>query len=429
MKTYAECLNYLNSRIESKINTGYMAGIGLDRVKYTLGKLGNPQEKLKVIHIAGTSGKGSTASYISRILQVHNFKTGLTVSPHIEDVRERIQIDNKPISKDKFKLYFNKLLSNLEKSEFETLSYFEILIILTYYIFNEEKVDYAVIETGLGGTYDATNCIKNPNKLCVIPRIGKDHTKILGNTLTEIASNKAGIINQNQYVIFLNSDKNSTAEILKKTNLTKSDFKIIEKNVNENAELLKDIAEKFDLAYYQLENLNLATYVTKYLAIRDNFNITNQKISNALKISDLKGRFQKFYLKDKLIILDGAHNPQKMKALVDSLTKKYQNKKFDFIIGIKTGKDFAGILKYVVSVAGSINLTTFKILDQDLHTDSVELDSLEKELLKQNYKGKINKNSDVNKLLVELLKTKNKNIIVVTGSLYLLSKVDIAKLS
>jgi dihydrofolate synthase/folylpolyglutamate synthase len=182
----------------------FPAQYGLSRTNKFLALLDNPQNKLNVIHIAGTSGKGSTAFYTSHIIKSQGFKTGLILSPHLVDIRERFQINNSLLAEKKIVSYFNKLIPIIKKFNALTdspLSYFELITIFGFYIFHLEKVDFAIIETGLGGTYDATNCINNRNKLVVLTNIGLDHTEILGKTIAKIAHQKAGIIHYKNKVI------------------------------------------------------------------------------------------------------------------------------------------------------------------------------------------------------------------------------------
>src|SRR3989344_5192458 len=165
------------------------AEAGFNRAKQLLSLLGNPQNKLKTIHVAGTSGKGSTAMALSHILVAHGFKVGLTVSPHVYDIRERCQINNRAITTKKFQTYLSQILPVIEKLKKRTKvpTYFEALVALAFVAFAAEEVDYAIVETGMGGLLDATNTVDRDDKLCLLTKIGYDHTQILGNSLEEIA--------------------------------------------------------------------------------------------------------------------------------------------------------------------------------------------------------------------------------------------------
>src|SRR5688572_622401 len=175
----------------------------LDRMQALLAFLGDPQEKLRVVHIAGTSGKTSAAYFVRGLLQASGARTGLTISPHMVSLAERVQIAGAPVSDAAFVQYIHDFLPLVEKSGLQP-SYFEIIIALAFWVFAHEDVDFAVIETGLGGLLDATNTVRRADKVCVITDIGLDHTDILGETIPEIAAQKAGIIQPGNIVVVQN---------------------------------------------------------------------------------------------------------------------------------------------------------------------------------------------------------------------------------
>jgi len=186
IQSFKQAEELLSQHIPKTSTQTFPGKLGLNRAKYFLKLLGNPQEKLKIIHIAGTSGKGSTCYLISSLLTSQGFKVGLHQSPHLTDVTERFQIDGKIISQKEFVFYLNKVIPVINmvgKTFHGSLTYFEILVGLAYLIFYEKKIDYAVIETGLGGKYDGTNVVARPDKLSVLTKIGLDHTNILGKTI------------------------------------------------------------------------------------------------------------------------------------------------------------------------------------------------------------------------------------------------------
>ena len=206
LKTFDQALEYVYSFIPTGTKKLYSGKKGLARTKFLLRELGNPQDKLKIVHIAGTSGKGSTAYLISILLKALGFRVGLHISPHLVDIRERVQIDNRMISKPKFLKYLNQLVPAIEKtteSEYGQPTYAEVLTSLAFYSLQQEGTDYAVIETNLGGLLDMTNTVSNPSKLCIITRMGFDHVKILGHRLADIATQKAGIIKPGNRVVSL----------------------------------------------------------------------------------------------------------------------------------------------------------------------------------------------------------------------------------
>ena len=427
---------YLYSRIKDKIDIGYSAGFSLERVKYTLKLLGDPQEKIKIIHIAGTSGKGSTATFISKILTAHGFKTGLTLSPHIQDIRERVQINNELIDKNTFSENFTELFeifNEVEQTHFGSLSYFEMIICLAYFSFWKAGVDYAVIETGLGGTYDATNCVSNPEKLCVITRIGFDHMKILGNTLEEIAKNKAGIIGEHQKVIFLSQD-NVNPVLLDRINTVGA--RSTEVKLEDLVKIQKD---NFDIKYkelslkkvsignrpeYQIENYALAIATIYHLAQSDAWEVYENILVEIFEHFEFSGRFEIIETKGIKYILDGAHNEQKMHAFISSLKNKYPSKGFTFVLAFKADKDVASMVKQIVPQADKILLTQFSTADQDLAHKSFPSEQIKDILKSQNYEGEVRIIASIPNIISEL-ENNSINIyspVIVTGSLYLVSE-------
>lgn len=427
---FSEIENYLYSRIKDKIDIGYSAGFSLERVKYTLELLGNPQEKVKVIHIAGTSGKGSTATFISKLLQAHGFRTGLTLSPHINDIRERVQINNRLINRQVFAQYFNEILpifQEVEISKYSSLSYFEMIICLAYYTFWKEKTDYTVIETGLGGTYDATNCVSNPEKVCVITRIGYDHIKILGDSIEEITNNKVGIIRKYQHTIFLSQDiPNSIIKNkIDKEDSTFTEVKIEEWIDNDDNLIVKNNKLIFsNLPDYQKENLSMAIATVEYISERDNWEINLNKIIEIAKDYKFEGRFELVKRNNINLILDGAHNPQKMSAFSRSLVKKFPHTKFQFVIAFKYDKDVPEMLNYIIPLANKILITSFESNTQDISHKSYPTDEIANLIHTQNYSGEVIVEKNITRVLNKITNESQQNTspIIVTGSLYLVSE-------
>src|SRR3989338_5459008 len=218
IKNFREAEQFLALHIPNNSQQRFPGELGLKRAKYFIYLLGDPQEKLNIIHVAGTSGKGSTCYLISSLLKFHGFKVGLHQSPHLTDVRERFQMNNKIISEEEFIFYLNKIIPIINmvgKTFHGSLTYFEILVGLAYFIFSEKKVDYVVMETGLGGKFDATNIVERSDKLAVLTKIGLDHVAILGKTIQEIAYQKAMIINDKSQAISIYQDPRAVKVIKK----------------------------------------------------------------------------------------------------------------------------------------------------------------------------------------------------------------------
>lgn len=437
IKTFPQAISYLRRAVPNSKNR-FPGFLGLDRQFEILRLLDSPQNKIKAIHIAGTSGKSSTAFYLSSLLKDQDFNVGLTLSPHLLDIRERFQINNKLISKKEFIYYLNQIIPVIEKvkkTKFGKPTFFEILIALAFFIFYQKKVDYAVVETGLGGLMDGTNTISSPDKVSVFTRIGLDHTKILGSTITSIASQKAGIIHPYNPVFSI-KQKPSVKKLLdtfakkNKTEVTYIKPKVNFKNIEtENLSLSFDFSfQKLlipdlkikTIALYQIENSSLALSVINFLAIRDNFNLDIKKIKKSLNNSKFYGRADIYQYKNKTLILDGAHNPQKMIAFIKSLKKFFPNQKFTFILSFKSRRDFSQMIKMIIPLASHIIITNFLVTSQDMIHSSQSQQSLIRIFKKLNFSNfsTISKQSNALKKAIQL-----KDNIIITGSLYLLGEI------
>jgi len=407
---------------------------GYRRAKYFFELLGNPQNKLKVIHIAGTSGKGSTAYLTSVILRSQGFMVGLHISPHLIDVRERCQINNQMISENDFCQALIEMvpaIKKIEASEFKTASYFEILTGLAFKVFSEKKVDYAVIETGLGGLYDATNTINRSDKISVITEIGFDHMEVLGNTLAKIAFQKAMII-QPKGLVFSQEQKPEAKKTIE-TVVKKQGAKIFFVKPTRVQETDRGIS--FDLQFldkkinhlklnlrggFQSKNTSVALATVLLLGRRDRFYFNEKKIRKAFLELSFPGRMEVFKLKDKIVVVDGAHNQPKMEAFTKSLKKTFPSKKFNFLIAFKKGKDYKNILKYLVPLAKKIIITDFFTNNQDYLYFSEKPEKINDVLTKLKFTN-TEIIYDCKKATKKAL-NENENL-VITGSLYLLGGI------
>jgi len=422
INTFKQAEAFLTLHIPKTSDQTFSGESGLKRTKYFLHLLGDPQEKIKVIHVAGTSGKGSTCYLISSILISQGLKVGLHQSPHLTDVRERYQINNKIISEKEFTSYLNKvvpIINAVGKTFHGNLTYFEILVGLAYLIFFEKKVDYAVMETGLGGWYDGTNVVSRFDKLSVLTKIGLDHTAILGKTIEKIALQKAMIINEKSQAISIYQDPKAE-KVIREVAKNKQANIIF---VNKKNYLEEDSPQDNKLSLigeYQRENAGLALTAVYYLGLRDGFKLDLNKIKKVFETINFPGRFDVKKIADKVVIFDGAHNPQKMEAFIGSLTKIYPKKKFNFLLAFKKGKDFQNMLKKIVEFAESITLTSFYTENQDMINDSEESKVIGRYLKKIGFD-----NFEINLSLEKAWKyiLTKKEPIVVVGSLYLVGEI------
>ena len=359
--------------------------LGLERIYAVLDLMGNPQNNLKCIHIAGTNGKGSVCAIISTILTQAGYKTGLFTSPHIFRYTERIKIDNNEINEDIFADKIFKINELAQKNNIH-LTEFEILTAVMFEYFAENNVDYAVIEVGLGGRYDSTNVISNP--LCsIITTIDLDHTDRLGDTIEKIAEEKSGIIKTNCPVVV--SKNNKGFEIIKSHTTNNQLF--IAKKYNYNDLSLK--------GNYQKENLNLALTSIELLLP----NLDKSIIQNALKHVVHHGRFE--YFENKKILVDGAHNPNGIKVLRENLNIYFKNYKKRFIFGCLKNKNYPEMINLLFEKNDEIYFNHFN------HQNSATYDELSSvcKYPSKEYNGKL---------------PKFDGITVICGSLYMINEVS-----
>lgn len=304
--------------------------LGLERISQILDLLGNPQDSLKCIQVAGTNGKGSVCTMLDAILKEAGYKTGLYTSPHIFEYTERIRINQEEISKEDFSRYYENIVTISQKNNIDPTE-FEILTAIMYKYFADNKVDIAVIETGLGGRFDATNVLKN-NLCSIITHIDLDHTDRLGDTKDKIAFEKAGIIKPNSLVI----TSEGYEAIKDKADEVNALFILTASNVSQKyTEALTLKGE------HQKDNLALVLTAINYLFD----NISEETIINGLKKVKNPCRFQ--YIKEKNLIIDGAHNPNCFQALRENLDRYFPREKKQYVFGCLNTKDYKKMIEYI----------------------------------------------------------------------------------
>ncbi|MDQ3123430.1 MAG: Mur ligase family protein [bacterium] len=387
--------------------------ITLKRMRKIMSALGNPEKNLNVIHIAGTSGKTSTSYYITRMLQLSGEKTGLTISPHVDSVRERVQINLELMTDKEFCDELKTVIDILENKQL-TPTYFELLVALAYWYFSKEKVNYAVTETGMGGLHDGTNIAGNPNKLCIITDIGMDHLQVLGHTVADIARQKAGIIhNKNAVLLYRQGDK--IMKVIKnQCDQKDASIHIFEQNT---------LAALNDVSYlptFQQRNWLLAYEAFKLIQARDSLrglHIIELKKSMALQVP---GRMDLVQVAGKTIIMDGAHNEQKMQAFVDSFKQKFPDRKVPVLLSLKLGKVSSVVLKLLKQVTSTLIITEFTG-GQDLPGEAMDAQELAEAAIKLNYKDVLIEISPEHayKKLLEFAD----NTAIITGSFYIISQL------
>ena len=379
--------------------------IFLIRVQNFLNLLRNPEKKLKFIHLAGTAGKGSTVTVLQNLMADAGLKVGSYTSPFSTTTIEKLRINDKLISpKILHQIIEDKIKPSLDKYvlkyKTETPSYFEIFLCIGFLYFAQEKCDWVILESGLGGTHDATNVIKNPI-ITAITNIGLDHTELLGNTKTEIATDKAGIIKKNSY--FLTSEQSPQIKNLLFDIANKRKAKIVE---------LKNLSSSYKNGLYfqtnqQQNNLNLALNILNTLKIKPQ---QTQRIINNFRMTCR----QEIMQVDPLVILDGAHNNDKLGNLVDFIkTLKY--KKLHLILGLAADKNYQIALRQILPLTNKLYITRFLII----HRKTADLRRLASDCKKiKNITTQIF--HDPEQALTTALKNAHKDdLIIVAGSFFL----------
>ena len=437
LTSFEETVTYITRFIPKKAQF-FPGDFGTKRTKVFLELLDNPQEKLKIIHIAGTSGKGSTAYLLSTLLKSQGFKTGLHVSPHLLDIRERFQINNELVSEELFCEHVRKLIPAIEKlsaSDYGAPSYFELLVVLAFSIFHAQKVDYAVIETGLGGLYDATNVITRSDKLVLLTPIGKDHMNILGSTLPLIATQKAHIMQPCTTALSTNQKPSVKAVFQAIAQEKQASITFIEKYEVYKVQEITSDKSVFDFSYlgihleslelrllgeHQIQNASLALAGLITLSTRDVWNLSIPLLRSALKTAVFPGRLERRTTSYGSLLLDGAHNPAKMRALTKALITMYPSQTFTFVVAFKKGKDITNTLRYIIPIADHIVVTKFFSTTQDNISLAVPPQDIVTLISKLGF-DRISRIDNTKEAIVSAFTQPQP--VVVTGSLYLLADV------
>lgn len=326
---YLEILNYIHSL------GNFSLPPTLDRIKTVLKMLGNPQDRFKAVHIAGTNGKGSVSAMTSKVFESAGYKTALFISPFVVDFRERIQINGQFITEEELVFYAQRVIDTGVK-----LTEFEFITATAFLYFSDKQCEIAVIETGLGGRLDATNSLTNVIS-SVITKIGLDHTAVLGDTIEQITAEKCGII-KNAPVITSFNQAEKAMEILGSYNPIipqKSQLEILKSDITGNTYIYKGVKYKTSLiGEHQIENSLIVIETVKNCGI----DIADEIVQKSLCETYFPARLEVISQKP-LVVLDGAHNPDGAKALTEFL-KRY-NGKVSAIIGMMKDKDVDTVLK------------------------------------------------------------------------------------
>jgi len=369
VRTYKEALEWIHGRLRLGIKPG------LERMEWMMEKLGHPERRVRAIHVAGTNGKGSTVSYLRHILQAAGYSVGTFTSPYVEKFNERISVNGRPIrDKEIVELVraVQPLAEELETTELGAPTEFEVITAMMFYYFGKKNIqDVVIIEAGLGGRFDSTNVIYPI--ISIITNIGYDHMNILGETLEKIALEKAGIIKSGVPVITAVNQPEAWAVIAGKAKSLKAktyrlgeDFSIVQHEANEDGERfsVETVFSQYpDLnitmfGAHQVQNAAVAVMAADYLRMCYSFLIEKEHIYEGLEKAKWIGRFERISNKP-LIIIDGAHNAEGIRSLVDTVRSHYPNKDVHVLFAALADKPLEQMIPPLAGIAKTITFTSF----------------------------------------------------------------------
>jgi len=440
-KQLLQTQKYIYSFIPKTEAQKFPGEIGLRRMEELLSYLGNPQDKFKSIHIAGTSGKGSTSYLISKIMRETGLKVGLHTSPHLQTMRERIQVNGQIIGEAEFVKLIEEIKPAIKKVEsgiYGKSSFYEVLLAASFYYFAKNKVELAVIETGLGGRIDGTNVLKST--VAVITNVGLDHTEVLGKTKELILKDKMHIIKssckfaltgitQKKYLRIFNNHCQTVGVPLCSLDLDfKLENQVFEKDFSSfdftiDTKKIKEIKLSMS-GVYPANNACLAIASCLKYAKVTNSVIKKDQIKKALFSSFFPGRME-VISKKPLIILDGAHNEDKMNALIKSIKQLYKNQQFVVVFAVKKDKDASKMLKQLNGISKKIVITQFKTrtdLGEKVNYSLKKLFDLAKQKM-QNKDVCCEKDSFQAYRKAKKMALSSNSAVLVTGSLYLVGEI------
>ncbi|MFS0822522.1 bifunctional folylpolyglutamate synthase/dihydrofolate synthase [Bacillus sp. 1P02SD] len=426
IQTYDEALSWIHGRLRLGMKPG------LSRMEWMMERLDHPQEKIKAIHVAGTNGKGSTVSYIRNMLQEAGYKIGTFTSPYIETFNERISVNGKPISDDEIVSLLQviqPLAEELEGTELGGPTEFEVITAMALYYFGEaSNIDFVIMEVGLGGRLDSTNVI-NP-LISIITSIGFDHMNILGDTIEEIAGEKAGIIKRNVPVITAVEQQEAIEVISAKAKEKNSplyqlgqDFFILGHQSNNGESFtVKTQNKTFQNLHismkgaHQVRNASLAVLAVHMLQDTGAVQIEERQLVTGLEKTKWVGRFEEIS-KNPLVILDGAHNPEGVNSLVNTIEAHLRGKDIHIIFSALSDKKLDTMIGQLEKIAKTLTFTSF---DYPRAATTIEL--YENSSAGESIKTVDNWQEAV-EAGVERVSSVENAALIITGSLYFISEV------
>jgi dihydrofolate synthase/folylpolyglutamate synthase len=423
MNTYNEALSWIHGLLKFGIKPG------LKRVEWLLHRTGNPEKKIKCIHIAGTNGKGSTVEYLRSILNEAGYSVGTFTSPYLISFNERVSIDGHPIPDEQLLRYaklLKPLVDELSETSLGSPTEFEVITVISFLYFADERPTISIYETGLGGLFDSTNVISPI--LSLITNIGFDHMAILGDTLEEIAFQKAGIIKPG-IPVFTTAEQKSAVDVIKKrakemnssSFIMDYDFHVQHEGSNESGESftykgLDGNSGRFEISMkgrHQVKNAGLALTAIEFLTNSGDFLIPPEKIKMGLKRSNWAGRFEKVSSSPDIII-DGAHNLQGVHALKQTLTEHYKGRRIYLLFAALHDKAYGNMMKELEDIVYEAYFTTFEF---------PRAASAEQLLAESPFLNSHAISPWEEAIRTVKVKLKEEDVLIITGSLYFISEV------
>ena len=436
MLEYQESIDHLLSLIDFERQADHRAPrqkqiFDLRRMQILLDQLGNPHHSPATIHIAGTKGKGSTAAYCDSILTIAGFNTGFFSSPHLHSFCERIRRDSKPITKHKFASLVEHIWPYQQKISADhsvgPISLFEFMTAMAFTCFNEDSVEFQTIEVGLGGRLDATNVV-NP-QVSIITSISLDHTEILGNTLSEIALEKSGIIKSGVPVVIAPQEPEALNVILSKCKELKCLPVILQQDITWSLESRSPIDQSAIIhgrlgdypvnipliGSHQLENAACAIAALE-IVVEKGYSITVDTISKGIAKAFWPCRME-LLTQSPLTMADGAHNPASMRLLLESLPKHLDFDQVSLIVGFSRDKQVAEMVDILSDMEPNVYATRSR------HPRSVPVDSLCDLFLQRGLKYVKGFDDVKSASELSLKEAKSNDLILATGSLFIAAEL------
>lgn len=420
---YEEAMKYIHE--VGNFGSNY----GLSRTFRILELLDNPQKGLKLIHVAGTNGKGSVTSMVTSLLMEYGFKVGMYTSPFLEEFEERIQINRNNIKKEILGELIERVKTAVDTVLEEGYTHpteFEIITCLMLLYFKIEEVDYAVIEVGLGGRLDSTNVIEPI--LSIITSISLDHTNLLGSTIEEISREKSGIIKENTPVVIYPQEEEAF-KVIKETTLKKgAELYVVSENDGEFLGVIEEdriyqrvqvriLGEEYNiklplLGEHQIVNLLVALRSFLEIIRLQDLQVCKEKIENGIKRVTWIGRLE-VMRKEPLVVIDGAHNIQGITALRKNVQKYFKYKNIYLLLGILADKQVKEMIEEITPLAKKVYALT-------PHSDRAELSkNLKNEIIKTN-PNCIALDSYNEAFELALREASSEDLILISGSLYMI---------